>query len=407
MATFKTVVQKMRSDNTYPIYIRVTHNREIAYIKTEKYALSKKVKNGIISDTNIITDCASLINDYTDRLNKEKIGDWSVKDVVKFLKQGSSDILFKEYADGHIKAMSKSGRDYSAENYSIALKSFLNFVGDKITFQGITSKIIKAWIQSLEHTSRAKEMYPNAIKAMFNSGCDYYNDYDKGIIRINNQPFKSVSIPKSDLPEKRAISPYDIMKIFTYTPKTSRENLGKDVAMLIFYMVGINTIDLYKQDKGVVRSGKICYNRSKTEHARQDNAYIEIYITPQVRHIFDIYQDDKRLFSFYKRYTNAKEFNRGVNKGLKSICKALNIPEVSTYTFRHSWATIARNECGYSDEDVAFCLNHVSAHKITQRYIKINYSRIDEINERVIRFTEKKRYRIKRRELIKVKRCRK
>ena len=36
MATFKTCVQKQRSDGFYPVYIRVTHNRKSSYIKTDK-----------------------------------------------------------------------------------------------------------------------------------------------------------------------------------------------------------------------------------------------------------------------------------------------------------------------------------------------------------------------------------
>ena len=39
---------------------------------------------------------------------------------------------------------------------------------------------------------------------MFRAGIDKYNDLEKGIIRINNDPFKTVLIPKADTPEKRA-----------------------------------------------------------------------------------------------------------------------------------------------------------------------------------------------------------
>ncbi|MFV0584579.1 MAG: Arm DNA-binding domain-containing protein, partial [Parabacteroides gordonii] len=43
MATFKAVVQKKRSDGTYPIYIRVTHNRSLVYLKTDMYVHESKV----------------------------------------------------------------------------------------------------------------------------------------------------------------------------------------------------------------------------------------------------------------------------------------------------------------------------------------------------------------------------
>lgn len=44
MATFKAVVRTKRTDNTYLVYIRCTHNRKIEYIKTDMYVSEKKIK---------------------------------------------------------------------------------------------------------------------------------------------------------------------------------------------------------------------------------------------------------------------------------------------------------------------------------------------------------------------------
>lgn len=41
---------------------------------------------------------------------------------------------------------------------------------------------------------------------------------------------------------------------------------------------------------------------------------------------------------------------------------------VTTYTARHSFATIARNECGVSKDDISMCLTHSSGLDITDRY---------------------------------------
>ncbi len=56
---------------------------------------------------------------------------------------------------------------------------------------------------------------------------------------------------------------------------------------------------------------------------------------------------------------------------------------VPTYSFRHSWATIAQNECGASLGDVDFALNH-STYKMARVYTKIDYSPAWELNEKVI-----------------------
>ena len=68
----------------------------------------------------------------------------------------------------------------------------------------------------------------------------------------------------------------------------------------------------------------------------------------------------------------------------------LRIPQpniaAARYAFRHSWATIAQNHCGASTEMVAFCLNHSSAHKTTEGYIRKDYKPIDVLNEKVIKY---------------------
>lgn len=43
------------------------------------------------------------------------------------------------------------------------------------------------------------------------------------------------------------------------------------------------------------------------------------------------------------------------------------------YTFRHTWGTIAQNDCGASISDVAFAMNHSNGHNITRGYIKIDF----------------------------------
>ena len=84
-------------------------------------------------------------------------------------------------------------------------------------------------------------------------------------------------------------------------------------------------------------------------------------------------------------YKSNNSFNKYLNEGLKDFCKIAEVDAVSTYTFRHSWATIAQNQCGASTELVGFALNHASAHRVTEGYIKKDFSPIDVLNEKVIK----------------------
>ena len=56
----------------------------------------------------------------------------------------------------------------------------------------------------------------------------------------------------------------------------------------------------------------------------------------------------------------------------------------SAYTFRHTWATIAQNDCGASLSDVGFAMNHSDKTRITRTYVKIDFSPAWKLNEQVI-----------------------
>lgn len=385
MATFKAVVQKKRSDGTYPIYIRVTHNRSLVYLKTDMYVHESKVDGKKeIKDQVVLGRCAIQITEYLRKLNFEDTKNWTVKDVVEFIAEDVK-IPFVPFCESFISKMIRNNRIKTAENYENALKSFTKHFGTDITFQDIKSKDIMKWIDTLMNTARAKEMYPSLIKTMFNVGVDEYNDYDNNRIKIANQPFKTVKIPKADVAVQKAVEANVLRKLFDVKPDSKRAEIAQDVAKLIVYLVGINTVDLFNTEKDAYIDGKLCYNRSKTKGGRRDKAYIEIAVRTEIEYLFEKYKGKgNKLFDF--GYANRYNFNRNVNIGLEHLCELAGIEKMTSYTFRHSWATIAQNDCGAVTPLISFCLNHTSAYKVTELYIRKRFAPIDELNNKVIDF---------------------
>ena len=408
MATFRITVQKQRADGYWPVYIRVIHHRECAYIKTEKMVDNK----GIVKSTKEVKDpfvrksLDNLITDYIDRLNKVDIKTWTIQEVIQFLKNGTSDVCFSDFARQYQAKMIREGHARNARTYELAYQHLERYAGtNKLMFSHMTSSFINGWISSLSSTARAKEQYPVCVRQIFKQALLDFNDYDTGLIRIAVNPWPKVKIPKSDTPQKRAITMEECRAFFTAPlPESDRKyplsELGRDVAMMVLCLAGINTVDIYFLQKRNYVNGIICYERRKTRAARADNAYFEIRVPGILLPIINKYLDESDspfLFGFHKRMSSYDSFNANVNIGIRQICnEVLQLGKgngYSAYTFRHTWATVAQNECGASLSEVDFGLNHSHHSKLARTYVKIDFTPAWELNEKVVEkifFTEDK-----------------
>lgn len=407
MATFKATVKYQRSDGYYQVYIRVTHNAKIAYMKTDKVVDKKGVtKDKDIKDPFVMQSCGNIIAHYVEMLNKRDIKSWTVKEVVNFLEKGTSDVCFSDYARQYQAKMIQEGHARNARTYELAYQNMELYAGtNKVMFSHMTTNFVTGWIKSLSSTARAKEQYPVCVRQIFKQALLDFNDYDAGIIRITTNPWPKVKIPKSDNPQHRAITMEECRAFFTaQLPESDRKfplsELGRDVAMMILCLAGINTVDIFFLEKKNYRDGIICYERRKTREARADNAYFEIRVPNILQSIVEKYldkTDSPYLFNFHKRLASYDSFNANVNIGIRQICeKVLGMEHgkgYSGYTFRHTWATVAQNECGASLAEVDFGLNHAHKTKLARTYVKIDFTPAWILNEKVVEkifFTEEK-----------------
>lgn len=399
MATFKTCVQKQRVDGFYPVYIRVTHNRKQGYIKTTKVVEKKSVtKNNEVRDVAVLSYCDNLIKSYNQRLNEQPIAQWTLKEVLAFLQTEESDSSFSDYAKLHIARMINEGHERNSKNYKLAVAHLERYLGTtQVMFSYLTSSVLQRWIASLAQKKRAKEMYPVCVRQIFKAALIELNDEERNIFRIKFNPWLKVQIPKSDTAEQRAISAEACREFFNRPLPESKmisslPELGRDVAKLVLCLGGINTVDLFNMKKSDYRHGAICYKRAKTRNSRRDEAYIEMRVEPFIQSTFNKYlapEEDEYLFTFHKRYCDSDSFSANVNNGIKKICKDMGIPKEDyycVYTFRHTWGTIAQNDCDANLYEVAFGMNHSHGMNVTRGYVKIDFTPAWELNAKVIDF---------------------
>jgi integrase len=211
------------------------------------------------------------------------------------------------------------------------------------------------------------------------------NDEERGEIVIPFNPFKKYKLPQIPVTEKRALTIEQIRAIRDVKLTLKRDIMARDVFMLSFYLAGMNTVDMYYLED--YTDGRITYCREKTKDARQDKALISIKVEPEAEEIIKRYRGKERVFYFSETYYIAHELNKWVNYALKRIGKMeeVNIPGLTFYSARHSFATIARNECGISKYDIHKALNHSDpTMRVTDIYIKKDWSVIDNVVKKVL-----------------------
>ena len=397
MATLKAIVKSKAKNGMYNVYIRITQNRQFSYVRTSwmvnDEGLSDDKKE--IIDPFVIQQTSIMINDFYNRLNLIDTSNWSSSEVMNYLLEFGKDISFSDYARKHIEKMIRRGQERTSRNYKWALQHMERFAGtDNIMFSRMTSAFLNRWIEHLSQTNRCKEQYPVCMREVYKAAIKEFNDEELGVIKIKN-PWGKVTIPRSDIPEKRAIPASMLRKFFNVVPDRSRfthplMEVGQDVALISFCMCGLNAVDIFNAKKDQYVNGIFHYERQKTRSSRSDKGYFEVRVPAFLKPTFEKYLSKKAdspwLFDFHDRLSTSDSFCANVNIGIKQIWAKIDPNfKASLYAFRHSWATIAQNECGASLADVDFGLNH-SMHRMAKVYVKVDYSPAWILNEKVIYF---------------------
>lgn len=414
MPTFKTVIYPhyKRQDGTFRVRIRISHNKQSRYIPTPYYASSSEIndKFEFKRGTSYITDTIPIIEKYRKVCNKyaDKIEAMNVDQIVELIQNFKDEENFKldffAYGRLHIERLKATGHKQNASMYQVALNALQRYIGrDSIDIREITSKFVGKFIDFLiqepprpgyKKGRRAPSLYCSTLQALHNAAKREYNDEDLGIIRIPLSPFTKVKKPPIPTTDKQPLSLMQFRKILTIPDDTSftrkgncnLQDLGRDVGILTFLLIGINTVDLFEATR--LHNGRLVYNRTKTKNRRTDSARINIRIEPEVMPLIEKYRDPTgvRLFNFHRLYKSVHNFNRAANIGLKRIGKLIGFQGLETYTFRRTWASIAWNYCGIRDDIIDFALGHSprSASKLAHIYITEDWDVADQANRLVI-----------------------
>lgn len=431
MATFSIEVRSNyeRKDGKYPVYIRITHNRQLGRIATGIYVTRQQLKRDLatIKDSSVVRELHNTIADYEKILVKlvgANMQRYSAKELAhkieKYITAPTINTIdFGQFCQEYIQALKDNGHQGVAYKREAAYRNFASYYGsDNIPIKEVNVRNLQGFISYLSRPHQVKvksgsgdvydkinepckkqtiKDYMSALHTIFSACCEKYNDNDEEETIITHNPFtnKKVQLDVKEQPKKRDMTIGDLVKILTLKDlPTKRMELARDVLAISFYLLAMNTADIYSDDAKIdIR--RVVYHRQKTASRRKDEALFSVKIEPEVLPLLRKYRDKKkkRLFKFYTLYSNAANFNRAVNAGCEALAKHLELPfKLTSYYIRHTWATLASEECGCSDEEVALALNHVSAEgdirsgnrlRVTRGYIHRKFKKND-VNHRKV-----------------------
>jgi len=407
MPTVTANVPYFKCDNSARMILKITHRRERRFIPSDIYLF----KTDLTRDGKIKGNAKILVNEEIQSIQKKlsqlgvKLNGMTVDDILDYLHAMENTFIdFIEFGQGIANQFESKGRKGTAGNMRCALNSLMRFTGnDRFDINNLTFRFLQDYVKWLLEvpaasnktgdktpvSGRAVSLYVGEFRKILNLAKETFNDDDKGIHLIKVSPFPKFKIEQLEETEKRALTVEQI-RIISNLPDERvliRQNLARDIYMLSFYLVGMNSVDFYYCTE--LKNNILTYKRRKTTGRRSDNALMQMRIEPEAQALIEKYRDPsgRRIFNFYKRYADASIFNNALNIGLKLIGKHIDEPRLTFYSARHSWATIAVNDCDIDRYKVHEALNHVDEKmKVTDIYVKKDFSRIWRINRQVLEF---------------------
>jgi site-specific recombinase XerD len=212
--------------------------------------------------------------------------------------------------------MNKKAKDKTRSSYEQALINLAKFDPNikERTFEELDYKYIEgfdSWFEERGVTVNSRAVYYRNIRAVFNDAVEEE--------LTDNYPFKKFKIKKTPT-KKRNLSIDELILLKNFPCTYGFHAKYRDMFMLMFYMRGINAVDLFKLTKDNIRHGRIDYIRSKTGKP------YSVKIEPEMQEIFDRYKGKDYLLDVAdgakteKEYVTKYEgFLHRMNEGLKKI----------------------------------------------------------------------------------------
>lgn len=276
-----------------------------------------------------------------------------------------------------INTLRKQRRLSTEASYKYSEKALKDFVENKLkhSYDALTFyDINEGWLHEFEsymlisnRSITTVGIYLRALRALFNKAIAEQE------IEQELYPFgkRKYQIPSSN-GVKKALTKEQIKGLFETEPKTEQQEKAKDFWFFSFNCNGMNIKDIALLKHKYLSEDKFHFYRAKTvQTSKASLTPITVYVNDYIRdfvikygtpnnnpedYVFDILSNE---MSAEKQHARIKNFTRFLNQHLQKLCKENDLPTISSYWARHSFATLSVQK-GASLEFMRESLGHNS-----------------------------------------------
>lgn len=397
ITSVKLMLNKSRilNNGSYPLVFQVIHNRrkKMLYtgyrMKEEVFDESEgKIMNGVGS-TFTATEVVKMNRELRKMRNQIDIRirqlertreEFAVEDILtqNAFGTGKSQFYLLRYINAQIERKQELKKVGMAAAYKSTRSSLAKFIGrPDVRMSEVDLAFVRRYedfLYSNGASGNTVSYYLRNLRSLYNQAVTdgYHPRGEYPFAKAQTRPAKTV---------KRALSRTDMQNLADLNLENEPElEFTRDLYLFSFYAQGMAFVDIVLLKKTDICNGVLTYSRHKSKQL------IRIVVTPQMQGVIDKYNtENEYLFpiisgeyaSGYQKYRLA--LGR-INRHLKKIAVVADIKvPLTTYTARHTWATLAR-DYGAPISVISAGLGHTSE-EMTRVYLKdFDVSMLNQVN---------------------------
>lgn len=261
----------------------------------------------------------------------------------------------------------KEGRYGTAHVYQSTYNRISDFIGNNsITFEQLNP----AWLKAFQNYLLSRQLQWNSISTYMRMlRAIYFRAVDDGLAPARFRLFHGV-YTGTRVTVKRAIDINVLRQLQEPFPPNTRLEKTRMLFLLLFMLRGIPFVDIVFLRRCDLAGNILTYRRRKT------GTWLTVRVEPEAMKLIQALQssdpNSPYIFPFinhsksheYSQYQHAlRKFNQSLKKISDMLGKQVSL---SSYSARHSWATIA-NFHNYQQELISNAMGHSSV-KVTETY---------------------------------------